>query len=119
MEGLARANQLAIVERGRRVPTPLIRAEAPSTAQITVTEQRGRRVVHVLHFPAERRTPDIDIVEDVIPLVNLKLALRAEQRPERVYLAPQRQGLKFNYSVGYAEVIVPEVRGHQMVVFEA
>jgi len=102
----------------RLLPHPLIRAEAPSTAQITVTEQKGRRTVHVLHYAAERRTPDIDIVEDVIPLVNLKLALRTDQRPRQAYLAPQRQSLKFDFADGYAQVVVPEVRGHQMVVFE-
>jgi hypothetical protein len=103
----------------RLLPAPLVRAEAPSMATITVTEQRGRRIVHVLHYAAERRTPDIDIVEDVIPLMELKLALRSERRPSQVYLAPQRRALKFDYSAGYARVVVPRVEGHQMVVFEA
>jgi hypothetical protein len=74
--------------------------------------------VHVLHYAVERRTPDIDIVEDVLPLSNLKLGLRAEARPRQVSLAPQRQSLKFDYADGYAQVVIPEVRGHQMVVFE-
>jgi hypothetical protein len=103
----------------RLLANPMIRTEAPSTAQITVMEQKGRRIVHVLHYAAERRTPDIDIIEDVIPLFNLKLALRADQRPRQVYLAPQRQSLKFDLANGYAEGVIPEVRGHQMVVFEA
>lgn len=97
---------------------PLVRAEAPSTATVTVTEQQSRRIVHVLHYAAERRTPDIDIVEDVLPLVDLKLALRAEKRPTQVYLAPQRRALKFDYAEGYTRVVVPRVEGHQMVVFE-
>jgi hypothetical protein len=103
----------------RLLPNPLTKAEAPSSAQITVTEQKGRRIVHVLHYPAERRTPDIDIVEDVIPLSNLKFGLRLDQRPRQVYLAPQRQSLKFDYADGYAQVVVPSVTGHQMVVFES
>jgi len=102
----------------RLLPNPLIKAEAPSTAQITVTEQERRRMVHVLHYAAERRAPDIDIVEDVVPLVNLKLALRLGERPRQVYLAPQRQSLKFDYADEYAQVVVPAVDGHQIVVFE-
>jgi hypothetical protein len=102
----------------RLLPTPLVRTNAPSTAELTVTEQQGRRIVHVLHYPAERRCPDLDIVEDVIPLSNLRIALRMESRPTRVYLAPQRQSLKFDYADGYAQVVVPSVEGHQMVVFE-
>ena len=103
----------------RLLPDPLIRTDAPSTAEISVTEQSGRRIVHLLHYPAARRCPDLDIVEDVIPLANVKLALRMEKAPQKVYLAPQRQSLKFNYAAGYAEVVVPSVKGHQMVVFEA
>lgn len=102
----------------RLLPEPLVRAEAPSTATITVTEQKGRRIVHVLHYAAERRTPDIDIVEDAIPLADLRLALRSGKRPSQVYLAPQRRALKFDYAEGYARVVVPRVEGHQMVVFE-
>jgi hypothetical protein len=102
----------------RLLPDPMIKTDAPSTAEISVTEQQGRRIVHMLHYPAERRCPDLDIVEDVIPLSNLKLGLRMEHRPQRVYLAPQRQTLPFDFANGYAQVVVPSVLGHQMVVFE-
>jgi hypothetical protein len=103
----------------RLLPNPLIEVKAPSTAEVTLTEQPGgRRVVHILHYPAERRAPDLDIVEDVIPLRDVALALRIEQTPRQVYLAPQRQNLKFDYRQGYARVVVPEVNGHQMVAFE-
>jgi hypothetical protein len=103
---------------GRLIPDPLVRTEAPSTAQVTVTAQRGRRVIHVLHYIPERRSPDLDIVEDVIPLANMRLALRLGRRPGSVYLAPQRQNLRFEYDDSYARVTVPSVNGHQMVVFE-
>ncbi|MBZ5562485.1 MAG: alpha-L-fucosidase [Acidobacteriia bacterium] len=103
---------------GRLLLDPLIKTDAPSTAEISVTEQKEQRIVHLLHYPAQRRCPDLDIVEDVIPLSNVRLGLRMEKVPRKVYLAPQRQSLKFEYAGGYAEVVVPSVRGHQMVVFE-
>jgi hypothetical protein len=102
----------------RFLPNPLIKSNAPSTAHITVTEQTGRKIVHVLHYTPERRARNLDIVEDVIPLFNLKLALRLGARPKQVYLAPQRQGLKADFQDGYAHTIVPSVEGHQMIVFE-
>lgn len=103
----------------RLLPDPLIRAELPSTAEATVTQQNGNRIVHLLHYPASRRAPDLDIVEEAIPLTNVKIALRMDKEPSRVYLAPQRQSLKVNFSNHYAQTIVPSVEGHQMVVFEA
>ncbi len=102
----------------RLLPDPLIKTDLPSTAEATVTEQNGRRIVHVLHYPATRRAPDLDIVEEAIRLSNVRIALRTEKKPTRVYLAPQRQSLKFEFSSGYAEAAIPSVQGHQMVVFE-
>lgn len=103
----------------RLLPQPLVRAKAPSTAEITVTEQPNRHIVHILHYTPERRAPELDIVEDVIPLFNVPLSLRAEKRPKSVYLAPQRKELAVEYDAGYAHVVVPAVEGHQMIVFES
>jgi len=102
----------------RLLPYPLVKAEIPSTAEATVTEQNGKRIVHLLNYPAIRRATDLDIVEEAAPLANVKVALRTDKEPSRVYLAPQRQSLKFNFNDGYTQVIVPSVQGHQMVVFE-
>jgi hypothetical protein len=102
----------------RLVPNQLIKSDAPSTAHITLTEQPGRKTVHILHYTPERRAPNLDIVEDAIPLVNLNLAFRMGARPKQVYLAPQRQRLDVDFKDGYAHVIVPAVEGHQMIVFE-
>lgn len=102
----------------RFLPRPLVKAELPSTAEATVTEQNGKRIVHLLHYPAVRRAPDLDIVEEASLLANVKIALRTEKEPSRVYLAPQRRSLKFDFDDGYAQIVVPSVQGHQMVVFE-
>jgi len=102
----------------RFLPRPLVKGELPSTAEATVTAQNGKRIIHLLNYPAVRRAPDLDIVEEAIPLANVKIALRTEKEPSRVYLAPQRQSLKFYFDDGYAQVVVPTVQGHQMIVFE-
>jgi hypothetical protein len=103
----------------RLLPRPLLRADFPSTVEATVTEQNGRRIVHVLHYPATRRAPDMDIVEEAIPLANAKIALRSDKPPARVYLAPQRRSLPFQFHDGYAEAVIRSVQGHQMVAFES
>ena len=87
-------------------------------------------VVHVLYWPVERRATNMDIIEDTIPLYNVKLSVALPHlpatnskdqlagKPAKAYLAPSRQPLEFTYANGRAEVVVPEIRGHQMVVFE-
>lgn len=103
----------------RLLPDPLVRADGPSTLEVTVTEQKGRRrIVHLLHYLPQRRGLGMDVVEDVIPLQNVKLALRSDRPPGKAYLAPEKKALPLEYSRGYASVTIPTVMGHQMVVFE-
>lgn len=118
-ENAYRCHKLIVSNCLRRLlPDPLIKAELPSTAEASLTEQPGKRIVHLLHYPATRRAPDLDIVEEAIPLANVKLGVRMDKEPSRVYMAPQRMSLRFAFDGKYAETVVPLVEGHQMVVFE-
>ena len=100
------------------LPEPLLRVEAPTSAEATVMQQGRRTIVHLLNYCPERRTRNIDIVEDIVPLYNVPLSLKFAQRPKYVYLAPSRDGLIFDIRGNRVDVVVPEVRGHTMVVFE-
>jgi hypothetical protein len=100
------------------MPNPMLRVQAPSTAEVTVTEQPGRKMIHLLHYPAERRGTDIDVVEDVIPLFNVPLSVKASRRPRQVYLAPGLDTLAWKFESGYVRFTVPEVHGHAIVVLE-
>jgi hypothetical protein len=102
------------------LPQPLVRTDAPTTAQVTVTRQAdpARTIVHLLHYIPERRGLEFDTIEDVIPLHNVRLSIRCDAAPESVYLAPSRVQLPIEYRDGYLHLVVPKVRGHQMVVLE-
>jgi hypothetical protein len=101
------------------LPEPLVRVKAPSSTEATVTHQNGRMIVHLLQYCPERRGKDLDMVEDVVPLFNVELSLRSGARPSKVYrLTPEPETLEFDYREGRASTIVPEIRGHEMIVFE-
>ena len=102
----------------RLLPDPVICADVPSGAIVTVRKRGRAHVVHVLYYPIERRTDDIDIVEDVVPLRDVRLSLRAERAPKKATLVPQGERLDVTYNNGRADVVVPRVAGHQMVVVE-
>jgi hypothetical protein len=108
----------------RLLPEPLLRVDAPTSTEATVTRQkipdgRGERtIVHLLQYAPERRTKELDLVEDIVPLFNVPLSLRAERPPRKVYLAPEGTPIPFEHLVGRIILLVPEVRGHAMVVFE-
>jgi hypothetical protein len=100
------------------LPQPLVRADAPTSTEVTVLRQRGRTLVHLLQYCPERRTPNLDIVEDIVPLYDVPLSVKLPRAPRSAYLAPEQTLLPFSWQDGRADVCVPEIHGHQMVVFE-
>ncbi len=111
---------LAVNTLALLLPCPLVKSNAPSTAQITATRQdkEARTMVHVLHYIPERRSTSIDTIQDVIPLRDVKIALRCDAAPSQVYLAPCGTELDCEFADGYAEVTVPAVEGYAVIVFE-
>ena len=103
----------------RLLPNPLVRlANAPTTAEVTVTRQADRRIVHVLHYVPVRRGDSIDLIEDIIPLSNVAVSLRTDAPVARVYLAPDGKELPFEVTNGRVETCIPLLAGHAMVVVE-
>lgn len=100
------------------LPDRLVKASLPTNGQVTLLAQRGRLVAHLVYYVWQRRAPDLDIIEDVVPIHNVSLAVRTGRQPAMVYTAPEREQLEFNFANGVSQCIVPLVRGHQMVVFE-
>ncbi len=117
--GMVFYKQLVLNGLRRLLPDPLVTVEAPTTLHVTLNRQPAekRSVLHLLHYIPERRTMGSDYLEDVIPLANLKVRVRSAA-PRRVYLAPEGTELPFEMAGAYVQFVVPELRGHDMVVLD-
>ena len=102
------------------LPDPLFKSEnLPSFARAFVTEQAGRKMVHLLSYVPEMRGSRTQMIEEPIELNNVKISLRIDRKPpERVYLAPDKKSLPFKIVDGYINVTVPVSKGYSLVVFE-
>ena len=98
------------------LPEPLIRLQGPTTIISTVNAQseNNRWVVHLLNYIPERRGTEFDIIEDILPLYELKLSVRAPS-VKHVLLVPQKKPLEFKNETGRIELVVPKLEGHQMI----
>jgi hypothetical protein len=98
---------------------PLFKSDnLPSFARAFVTEQPGRRMVHVLSYVPERRG-HTEMIEEPIELHNVRISLRNDGvRPKKVYLAPEKKSLPFEIRDGYIHVNIPECKGYSLIVFE-
>ena len=99
------------------LPSPLVKHGGPSTLELMLNEQpaHNRQVLHLLHYIPIRRSQQIDIIEDIIPLYNVPLSIRADRAISSVKLAPSGDPLPFERVDGRIEFTVPEAHGHQMV----
>ncbi|HAZ63022.1 MAG TPA: beta-galactosidase [Armatimonadetes bacterium] len=99
------------------LPAPLVQVEGPSSLLVSLTEQprQGRRVLHLLHYIPERRAAGFDVIEDVIPLFDLRVRLRAEEAPSSVQVVPDGESLEFSHDGTYVEFVLPRLDGHALV----
>lgn len=100
------------------IPQPLIRDEGPSTLETTVIHKDDIVVVHLLSFSPQRRADNLDIVEDAFPLLDMPISVRVQQKPVRVFLAPNEQELAFDYTGGYVSTRVTVLDGHALLVIQ-
>ncbi len=90
----------------------------PAQGIMTLMTQNDRKILHLLYASPVCRGKGIEVIEDIIPLYNVKAAVKLDKKPKRVYIAPQMHELEFDYTDGTVNITVPEVYNHQMVVFE-
>jgi hypothetical protein len=104
----------------RLLPEPLVELTAPSSTIATLNQQAAdnRWVLHLLHYIPERRGTAFDVIEDVIPLADIRVRVRTARPVKQVRAVPQGQTLEYRQEGEYVTFILPRLFGHQMVAIE-
>ncbi len=94
-----------------------VTAKMPDRAVVTYTrqEKEGRNILHLLFAHTTVRGESTEVIEDTVPLFNVKCSVKCEKKPSKTALAPSGEELEFEFINGRAEFTVPEVNIHQMV----
>jgi hypothetical protein len=105
----------------RLTPEPvLVAPDLPTTAEAALLRQPGegnRIVLHLINVLPQRRGAEIDIVEDILPLYDVRVGVRLDTPIQEATLAPSGETLATTTADGVTWVTVPKVEGHQVVVF--
>lgn len=101
------------------LPNPVLKTERlPSFARAFVTEQPGRKMVHLLSYVPELRGSNTEMIEEPMELHNIKISLRHDGKNiKKVYLAPEQKILPFKKAGDYIEVTIPVCDGYSLIVF--
>jgi hypothetical protein len=102
------------------LPQRLIESDAPVSAELTVTRQRSRWLVHIVNWHANRGTPRHPVFhEEPAPLTNIRVKLNVPLRAASARAVISGAALPVREVSGGVEITVPRVPVHEIVVFEA
>ena len=92
----------------------------PDKAVVTYTyqEKEQRNMLHLLYAHTTVRGENTEVIEDTVPLYNVKCSVKYNKNPRKVSLQPQNEELTFDFVNGEVKFIVPKVDIHAMVVIE-
>ena len=96
---------------------PALKIEGPSSiiSAVNMQESSNRLVLHLLHYIPEARGTEFDIIEDVIPVYDVRCSIRKDRSYKKVRLVPENKNLRYRTVSDRIEVVIPELNGHQMV----
>ncbi|MBE7015899.1 MAG: beta-galactosidase [Ruminococcaceae bacterium] len=100
------------------MPNKTVKTNLPAQGVITVTKQGDRKNVHLLYAAPVRRGEYTDIIEDLLPVYDTMVSVKCEARPQRVFLAPERKEIPFDYDGAYTHFKVDKFECHKIVVLE-
>jgi hypothetical protein len=105
----------------RLLPEPIVRVNgAPTGLEATLSKQGPRTIAHLLYYVPERRTPKLDLIDDVVPIHGLTLDLRwPGAKPARVTTQPDGKSItEVTLDGGRLKLKLPPLVGHTAVVIE-
>jgi hypothetical protein len=98
---------------------PVLDAPMPSAGRVHLARQNAehRLVLHLTYASPVQRG-EVRVVEDMVPIRDIPVSIRASERIRSVCLEPQGAPLPFRQKDGVVAFAVPEVVCHQMVVMD-
>lgn len=91
--------------------------DLPSNGVITLQEQKSRFVNHLLYVTPVLRG-GVQVIEDVVPIYNVRVFIRTGRKISKCYLAPNGEEIAFTQTADGVEYTVPEINVHAVVVLE-
>jgi len=73
-------------------------------------------MLHVVNYVPERRTEDLDVIEEPQPIIDAEGSVLTGVAPRKVYSAPEGASVRFEFAEGYTTIALPRIVGHSMIV---
>lgn len=99
------------------LPDRIIRHSGPSTMEVAINEQKhkNRFIIHALHYIPVKRSNKMEIIEDVIPLHNIKFSINLPNKITGIKLVPSGCKLEYFEKEGRIKFELAQLNGHEMI----
>jgi hypothetical protein len=96
----------------------LLETNLPTQGIVTLMKQENekRYINHLLYVSPIKRGKNVEVIEDIIPVYDVKVSIKIPEKINKVYLAPQMEELEFVNENNRVNYTVPKLECHQMVV---
>lgn len=104
----------------RLLKNKTLETNLPAQGVVTLTKQENKQqyVNHLLYASPVKRGNGIEVIEDIIPIYDVKVSVRIHEKVKRVYLAPELREIPFTQLEDTVSYIVDRLECHQIVVIE-
>lgn len=101
----------------RLLPRRLVTVEAPSSLIAALNHQptQNRYILHLLHYIPERRGQRFDVIEEVLPLYNLRVRVTLPEGVTAAEIVPEGTALPLEKDGDSVSFTLPELVGHAIV----
>jgi hypothetical protein len=101
------------------IPEKLIEIHGPGNVEVVLAEKDGAKQVHLVNHYRDKTIGDsYSIAENVLPVYDIKIKIKAEQVPGSVVLIPERENLNFKYENGYVSFTIPKLHIYTIAVIK-
>jgi hypothetical protein len=95
---------------------PLLEVDLKSAGRASLmgTTKNDRMVLHLLYASPITRG-EIEVIEDIVPLYDIRVSLRMDESPNRVTYVPENKSIEFKYELGRLNFVVDKLEMHSMI----
>lgn len=97
---------------------PAVEATGSHYVDVSVNKIDGRLAINLVNTAGPHDDDKIYVFDDIPGLGPLKIKIRTEKRPEKVFLQPADKQLLFRYSDGIIELTLPRLNIHDIIIIE-
>lgn len=80
--------------------------------------EKKRFILHSLYATPIKRGEGIEVIEDIIPVYNIKAEIKTDKKINKVYLAPSMAEIPYENADGKITFTIPEIECSQMTVLD-